>query len=1019
MNTKKAPLVCAVSACLALLSSVSMADETNGVIDGPGMNLSTNKNWTITDTPIQFGGDDVNSEIYGFQMNGGASEINTGGSTLLLKQKPNSAYGLGFALSSEAQLQVNGSLEIGADNPTLFVGVVQDSKMTVTGTLKIEASSSSYPMHGIMVDGSSLDINNLDFTASGAPTSEGVPGLPHSGATFINTSASTVTIKTGVLEVGKNNVGPVVGIRADYDSKVTLENVFLNLSNESEGVTAVEASESDIDLGQGNIKVRAAGQVKAVDAYDGQLRKNGGTIDLESTESDVTAISAQNADLSNLDIRVKSASHARGLILSGVNTIENTSLTMSSGGGSAGVSIAGNDDVNLLKLNEFSLNIESSAEEALGLEINRDAEVSNSSIKVNSSKTAIGMIAPQGKTTLESVRVVAKGDEDSYAVMRTAQTNFGTPVRGHLTLKGENYFEAANALGAGRGQNRPMEGDTERGFILTVESGKTVFNGKINEFQGTFNAKGGTTLFSDTTLNGDFNVGNATVVFGDIDSNKVESLKTENDLSEPLLYVAKPLYLLKDSNLVVGTPESATTKTGVTLNKGSTTVINGDIGDNFVFNSEDPDTTFTVDQGALILADNITAGKELRVANFATELVGKESAFVKPVSRLLQLELKKTDDNQLVLVVKPSEDVAEEPTLRNSPTLMPSILNAVAFGAQGVGADRIWALSDIRNGLTDDEFIKKINSIALMGAASGAQSVALTSANYIIDTIEAHGSSLNSYRHNNKGVDLWIDLNGSFAKTDSYSAGYTHYGYKSDMSGASIGGDYYFGNGIAAGLSFSFGKGSVRGQNNADGLKNKVEYYGVNGYGVWTTDYANIIGSLGYLAGQNKIRNQGFEGKPKSKTFSLGVRVEKPIAINETLSITPHLGLRYKHVKLDGFDAGGFKYEVEKADIVETPIGLAASASMTAPCGAKVKPFIDLTVTPNFGDKKVRNKVSLIGSGASDSFDGRIANNALYNAKVGVNATYKSHSLGLNYGIGGGNHGRVDQTLQAKYRYEF
>ncbi len=1017
MIAKKAPLACAISVCLALLSSPSFANETDGIIDQPGMDLSTNTNWSLSGTPIQFGGNDENSpEIFGFQMNGGSAEIGEG--TLLLKQVSNSSYGIGF-LVSEAKLQVKGNLDIQATNPTMFVAALLDSEMSVAGNLKIVATSPSFPMHGIMVDSSTLEINHLDFLASGAPTSEGVPGLPHSGVTFINASNSAVTIKTGVLDVGINNVGPVVGFRADNGSTVILDDVFLNLINKTEGVTAIEASDSYVDLGTGNIKIRATGQVKAIDAFDGQVRKTGGTIDLESSQSDITAISASNAELSDLDIKIKSASHAYGLELVGKNSVENTTLTINSGGATVGVSIAGNGDDNLLKLNRFSLNIESSAEQALGIEINRDAEVSNSSIEVNSSKTAIGIVVPQGETALESVRVVAKGGEDSYALMRTAQTNFGTPVRGHLTIKGENYFEAANALGAGRGQNYPAFGDTERGFILTVESGITVFNGKINEFQGTFNATGGTTLFSDTTLNGDFNVGNATVVFGDIDSNKINSLKAENDLSEPLLYVAKPLYLLKDSKLVVGTPENVTTKTGVTLNRGSTTIINGDIGDNFVFNSEDPNTTFTVDQGATILADNITAGKELRVANFATELVGKESAVVKPVSRLLQLELKTTDNNQLVLVVKPSDEAAEEPVLRNTQTLIPSILNAVAYGAQGEGANRVWEFSDIRNGLTDEEFIKEINSLALMGAASGAQSVALTSANYIIDTIESHGSSFNSYRHKHRVMDLWIDLNGSFAKIDNYSAGYTRYGFKSDMSGISMGGDYSFGNGFATGLAFSFGKGSVRGQNNADGLKNKVEYYGVNGYGVWTTDYANVIGSVGYLLGHNKIRNQGFEGKPKSKIISLGVRVEKPIAVNDTISITPHLGLRYKHVKLDGFDAGGFKYWVEKANILETPIGLAANANMTAPYGAKLKPYIDLTITPNFGDKKVRNKVSLIGSGASDSFEGRIANSALYNAKIGVTTSYKSHSLALNYGIGGGNYGRVDQTLQAKYRFEF
>ena len=152
---------------------------------------------------------------------------------------------------------------------------------------------------------------------------------------------------------------------------------------------------------------------------------------------------------------------------------------------------------------------------------------------------------------------------------------------------------------------------------------------------------------------------------------------------------------------------------------------------------------------------------------------------------------------------------------------------------------------------------------------------------------------------------------------------------------------------------------------------------------------------------------------------TVGVRVEKPLALNEAITVTPHVGVRYKHIKMDSFSTGGFDYRNEKANLVEVPFGVAFNANVKAPCGAEVKPFIDLTIAPNFGDRKVTNRVALSNSAVSDSFDARIANNAMYNAKIGVNAVKDNHSFGLNYGIGSGNYGRVDQTLQAKYRYQF
>lgn len=371
--------------------------------------------------------------------------------------------------------------------------------------------------------------------------------------------------------------------------------------------------------------------------------------------------------------------------------------------------------------------------------------------------------------------------------------------------------------------------------------------------------------------------------------------------------------------------------------------------------------------------------------------------------------LKKVENNRIV-----GEKSAN---VFGSDLLIPNVVDAAVNAANNEGADRILGLTN--KALTQAQSLKAIHQIALMVPASGAQSTAINVANLQLDVIDTHASKLAFHPEDKVGADLWIDLNGFLSKTNDYSAGSAKFGYKSDLAGVTIGSDYSFGNGYAAGVSVAFGKGSVRGQGEGSGVKNDVDYYGVNLYGVWSNDYFNTIGSVGYLQTKNEIKTQGFKGKPDAKTVSVGVRFEKPLALNEAITVTPHLGVRYKHVKLDSFNAGGFKYTTEKADIVEMPFGVAFNANLKAPCGAEVKPFVDLTIAPNFGDRKVSNKIALAGTTASDTFDARIANNAMYNAKVGVNAVKGSHTFGLNYGIGGGNRGRVDQTLQARYTYRF
>ena len=395
----------------------------------------------------------------------------------------------------------------------------------------------------------------------------------------------------------------------------------------------------------------------------------------------------------------------------------------------------------------------------------------------------------------------------------------------------------------------------------------------------------------------------------------------------------------------------------------------------------------------------------VKIADGTTVFATSDGSAPSEYSLVTDNLLKVVENNQIV-----SQSAS---TALGGNVLTPNVINE-ALTASGLGAERVVALT---TDTTAAQAVSALNNIALMGTASGAQTAAINAANIQLDVIDSHGSVLAGYAHEKSGADLWIDLNGSFSKANRFSAGSTTYGYKSDLAGVTIGSDYAFGNGYATGVSVSFGTGSVRGQGNGAGIKNEVDYYGVNLYGVWSNEYFNMIGSVGYLQTKNEIKSQGYKGKPDVKVVSAGVRLEKPLLLNESITVTPHVGVRYKHINMDSFNAGGFNYD--KANLVEVPFGVAFNANLKAPCGAEVKPFIDLTIAPNFGDRKVTNKVALTDSSASDSFEARIANNSMYNAKLGLNAVKGNHSLGISYGIGSGSYGRVDQALQAKYRYSF
>lgn len=532
---------------------------------------------------------------------------------------------------------------------------------------------------------------------------------------------------------------------------------------------------------------------------------------------------------------------------------------------------------------------------------------------------------------------------------------------------------------------------------------------------GSFNVTKGElvlTALSGEALDGAVNVsGNdSAFIFGEQDHNSLEAAKAiVGTKSGPNAYIGKTLKLSENGRLMLGnaaavTAEGVAATPSVVLGEGANLFI---AAGSAIVGTENQ--SFVANEGSSIYLDKARLGQNYQL----TEGFGKvdeSKANFATTNRLLGATLAKNEDGQLILGVE-RNDVQLD-------TIAPNTVNAALASGEGLGVERINALLDINSGLTTEQAASEINRIALMGTASAAQAMAVNGANLIADTLDQHGSVLAAYAHEKQGADLWIDLSGMTSKASRYQAGSTNYGYKSDIGGATVGADYAFGNGAALGGAVSFGKGSARGQGNGSGIKNDITYWGANVYGVWNTEYANVIGNVGYLQSKNKISHAGYKGKPDVKTFSVGVRVEKPLALNEVITVTPHVGARYLHVDMESFKAGGFKYSAEKANLFQVPFGVAFNGKANV-ASVDVKPFVDVQIAPALGDRKVKNKFALATGGASDSIDSRIANNAMYSAKVGVEAAKGAHAFGLNYGIGSGDKGRVDQVLQAKYRYQF
>jgi hypothetical protein len=894
--------------------------------------------------------------------------------------------GLGLAAFSNATLNVTGNLKVtapdavyGRGNAAVNINTASDYTTVLAGDIIFATPNvKSGDAHG------SGNLLNADVTVrlSGAESS-----WTGSSYSSYRTETDGVTTEWKVRRYGENDeyFGQVEGF------KLTLANGAAWHATDDSFVNAltVEGAGNTIDFtdGQKNLDIRSI-HFKAdselittfATAYEAQADADGVVTEGRALLTNITSEDKESATLSISD-KVKSTS-AGFKNLSGVyGDVVTVNFLQSE------LVITDEDRANGVAIDSgttLSLSAKGAGEDIAG---GAELKIAGT-ISIVADEESGSAEAKLGKATLSEggeLAVAAKLTVDDLSVGAGAKVSVGSDdipgklVVNALELKGTLFLDPTWESGAEASYAAvTLKNDTLEGQLVVGRNSKLEIG-------------------SDSTAELDAALA-------------AQNRRIAEDDVQAALYINKPVTLAAGGALIVDgtlTEAPADAQSGVRVAKGAVLMVNADAG-------ADGSSVITASGGSLVIegtlyVDNAVAGRDFSLASgFDSSDVSKGT--VKAVNRLITLTA--SADNPLLYAASPNDDLMQN-------TMVSETLGAAISGGSGLGADRINALFDATNGMTNAKAAAAVNNIALMGTASGAQAVAVTAAGMMTDTLNRHGSSLAARSHKDAGADLWIALNGSFAKASSYKAGSSTYGFKSDLAGATVGADYAAGNGLAAGAAFTFGTGSARGQGNGHGVKNDIDYYGFHLYGVWSTPYANLIGSVGYNYGKNEIKHLGYKGKPDVKTVSLALRAEKPFDLTENFTVTPHAGIRYLNVDMDSFTAGGFTYSADKANIAQIPLGVSVNGSFKTKGSSHLKPFADFTVMPTFGDRKVTNRFALEGSAASDRISARITNNTPVQGKVGISAAVKNHSLSFSYGLGGGSDGRVDQELHASYRYSF
>ena len=335
---------------------------------------------------------------------------------------------------------------------------------------------------------------------------------------------------------------------------------------------------------------------------------------------------------------------------------------------------------------------------------------------------------------------------------------------------------------------------------------------------------------------------------------------------------------------------------------------------------------------------------------------------------------------------------------------------------------------------------KLLNSIVMIGQASGALSITNDLADNATDSVEKHLSFRdygysNGYLKDYSGLHLWADILGTHLKTKSLDgAGNMTGGYKADAGGLILGADHQFEAmpSVRAGFAGSFQKGKADSLGDYIDTKNKFSQWMLHGY--VAKDFGNDLNWISSInVGQNISKaSQGLpswsgfskaDARIKNTVANVATKLEKNLQLTDNFQVIPHVGARWLRTHTQGYTTKlngqkAFSYGQTSTNLLQLPVGVGLQGE--AYFGSwTVRPQADLTFTYNIGNLKNTTKVSGVSIGEMDSITNEFAGRFASKVQAGFQVERGNATAGLQFGLTKGSAGKLDTAIKLEGRYRF
>lgn len=373
--------------------------------------------------------------------------------------------------------------------------------------------------------------------------------------------------------------------------------------------------------------------------------------------------------------------------------------------------------------------------------------------------------------------------------------------------------------------------------------------------------------------------------------------------------------------------------------------------------------------------------------------------------------------------------------------VVPNIVNKALDGTCNGGPDEQLICQILKDKTAGRDLkTKLLNSVVMIGQASGALSITNDLADNATDSIEKHLSFRdygysNGYLKDYSGLHLWADILGTHLKTKSLDgAGNMTGGYKAFAGGLILGADHQFEAmpSVRAGFAASFQKGKADSLGDYIDTKNKFSQWMLHGY--VAKDFGNDLNWISSInVGQNISKaSQGLpswsgfskaDARIKNTVANVATKLEKNFQVTENFQVIPHVGARWLRTHIQGHTTKlngqkAFSYGQTSTNLLQLPVGVGLQGE--AYFGSwTVRPQADLTFTYNVGNLKNTTQVSGVSIGEMDSITNEFAERFASKVQAGFQVERGNATAGLQFGLTKGSVGKLDTGIKLEGRYRF